>query len=183
MALEDFRSDDNSDQALRAIREGIVNGAEDIVDDILDRARRKVPVRTGNLQNSLQRDPPQVTPEQVSILFGAFAPYAAAVAYGSGIYSEHPDAPREPITPKNSKALAWTAPGVPRPPSDDGEAWRELVREGKATVVSQVRGQEPQPYLRPSVREVVGTRRGPRLMARALRESLQRRLPRADSRE
>jgi len=77
------------------------------------------------------------------------APYAAFVEYGTGIFSDHPKATREPIRPNKKETLAWVSRGS-RPASDDVEGWTMAREQGRAIYAKVVRGMKPRPFLRPA---------------------------------
>lgn len=80
----------------RALKQAIVEALEDSADRIVERARDFVPVETGNLQNSILRENPEVTSKSVSIVVGAYAENAASVEWGTGGQGE-PFAPQSPL--------------------------------------------------------------------------------------
>ncbi len=96
------------------------------------RAKEQAPVDTGNLRNSIQHR--QTGPMEAEV--AAHAEYAAAVEFGTGVFSTDPDADKQPIViePKEKRALYW--PGARHPV-------RRVVQQG----------QPPRPYLVPAAEE------------------------------
>lgn len=112
------------------------------------RAKEMAPVDTGNLRNSIQHRQTGRFEAEVA----AHAEYAAAVEFGTGIFSVAPGADHQPIVikPRQAKALYW--PGAKHP-------------------VRQVRqlGQPARPYLVPAAEEE--RQRFAAAVAKALRET------------
>lgn len=92
-------------------------------------AKRRAPVDTGFLRNSIHAEPTGELSAEIAV----GAEYAAAVEFGTGVRSIDPEAPHEPIVirPLHKQALFW--PGADHP---------------VAQVVQQ--GNPPQPYLTPA---------------------------------
>jgi len=112
------------------------------------RAKEMAPVDTGNLRNSIQHRQTGRFEAEVA----AHAEYAAAVEFGTGVFSTDPKANRQPIEirPRQAKALYW--PGAKHP-----------VRR-----VRQL-GQPPRPYMVPAAEEE--RQRFAAAVAKALRET------------
>ena len=75
--------------------------------------------------------------------------YAIGVEFGTGIYSDFPGASRQPIRPKNAKALRWVD-----------------KRTKKVIFVKEVKGMKPRPFLRSAFE--VALNRWPELVRKRL---------------
>lgn len=118
---------DAEDDLNQAIDRGVENTAEDIGNS----AQRRAPEDTGDLKRSKV-----VEPGDLGIWIVLFtADHAAATEYGSGLHGERGE--KYPIEAKNADYLQF--------PGRDGETiYRKKVMHP---------GVEPQPFLRPGVRE------------------------------
>lgn len=114
-------------------------------------AKRLVPVRTGNLQRAITSDVISLGGAIRGVVYPNMkpAPYAADVEFGTGLYSEHPQASKGVIRPKNKKALAFMLNGSDSRPTT-AEGWRQAVRDGRAMVVPYIKGMHAHPYMRPT---------------------------------
>lgn len=77
-------------------------------------AKRKVPVKTATLRNSIAHD---VRPEEMTGYVGTSVPYAPYVEIGTGIYSSRGDGRKTPwiyTDPETGKAV-WTRGSHPHP--------------------------------------------------------------------
>lgn len=112
------------------------------------RAKEKAPVDTGNLRNSIQHR--RTGPLEAQVEPGA--EYAAAVEFGTGVFSTDPEADHQPIViePRERRALSW--PGAEHPV-------RRVVQQG----------QPARPYLVPAAEEE--RQRFAAAVAAALRET------------
>jgi len=90
---------------------------------LFSRAQDNVSVKTGTAARSISMEPVEVTAGGVTGGIGAGgagAPYFGVLEFGSGIYSDMPGAPHQPIVirPVHAKALAWPksrmGPNVPQ---------------------------------------------------------------------
>jgi hypothetical protein len=100
-------------------------------------AKRMCPVDNGPLRASIGIDRVKRDARGLYISIGSDKEYAAAVEFGSGLFGTGPGAKRQRITAKNGKALRFKIGG------------QVIFRRSVA-------GQQPQPFLRPALREVVG---------------------------
>ncbi|HEU4752061.1 MAG TPA: HK97-gp10 family putative phage morphogenesis protein [Armatimonadota bacterium] len=98
--------------------------------DVEAQAKVNAPVDTGFLRNSIQAEMKGELTAEVTV----GAEYGVLVEFGTGVHSEFPGAPKQPIViePKDKKALFW---------------------EGAEHPVGRVviQGSHPQPFLGPAV--------------------------------
>ena len=149
---EGYSFKNNIKKIQKAMVVGIIKGIEDLGDLICEYAMQQVPVQTGNLMRSISAnknmgaliklsDKDYVTVPvnfakvhkdgRVTFEVGAYAPYAAAVEFGSKPHV---------IRPKNKEMLHWK--GV------NGEKFFAFKVNHPGT--------DPQPFMRPAIDEVKG---------------------------
>ena len=138
-------------KAGKELAEKFNEGVADMVDYAATRSQELVPVDNSPLKISMEvvHDQPVFTH---TITY--HSDHAAYVEYGTGIFSTHPQATRRPITPQNKKVLAWVTAGR-RPAPEDKEGWRVAKQQGRAVIAKSIKGQKPQPFLRPAVDEAM----------------------------
>jgi len=88
---------------------------------------------TGNLTKSINT---RVNGGEIEVSFPFYAKY---LEWGTGIYSEHPQATEQVIRPKHGKALAW---GKTIGRTKDGRPKKEFV-------FKYIKGMTPAPFIRP----------------------------------
>jgi HK97 gp10 family phage protein len=117
---------------LNAFDVGATLGMASAGDFVVTQARAKAPQRTGQLVNSIQREPVEgsFTAGTLGVTIGAGAPYATFVEFGTGIFGPK----KARIYPTTKKALSWEGP------------------EGRITVRS-TKGMPAKPYLVPAIEE------------------------------
>ena len=124
---------ENSKRFKQAMQRGLERAVQDIGDQLVMDAVRLVPVRTGNLQRSIQWINDENDKSKISIIFMATAPYAASVEFGVRPYM-HPG-----VKPKRKKYLRFTPKGSDKP---------IFVKEVKPFMHP---GQAAKPFMRPSI--------------------------------
>jgi hypothetical protein len=139
--------------------------------EIANDARDRAPAKTGALRRSITALQVRVAGSRIigGVSAGApGAPYAKAVEFGTGVFSEAPDSPRQPIVivPVRARALAWPRPSLGPPGGPNlrlsgairthirrkllaGALRPEQVFVFAKRVVQQ--GRPPRPYIRPAV--------------------------------
>lgn len=85
--MDNAKFRDNAPAIKRALRRGIRNATKDVADRIVERAIELCPISKdgggGNLQRSIDAKKPVTRKDSVECEFGAYAPYAASVEYGT----------------------------------------------------------------------------------------------------
>lgn len=107
-------------------RKAIWSGLVNLVEEIEARAKKEVPIRTGNLVNSITST---VSPDGRKAEVRATAPYAEFVHRGTGIFGPF----KRPVVPTTKKALFW--PGGRHP-------------------VRSVKGMRANPFFERAVRQI-----------------------------
>lgn len=141
--VEDL-TEELSEKMARMVSDAVVKVAADIE----GRAKEQAPLDTGNLRNSIQHRQTGRFEAEVA----AHAEYAAAVEFGTGVFSTDPEADHQPIViePRERRALSW--PGAEHPV-------RRVVQQG----------QPARPYLVPAAEEE--RQRFAAAVAKSLRET------------
>lgn len=155
------------EDVMDALRAGMREATEDMADFVVQVAKGFVPVgETGNLSRSIMAKEPVEQRDQVSIMVGAYAEYAAAVEYGSATRGE----------PMGSAPPA----GWPTPPP--GKRWWAKYPIEDAFGIKGLTvfhpGIEPKPYMRPSIDMLRSTTAWRRIMQKSLYAALDRRFKR-----
>jgi hypothetical protein len=181
--------EDNSEEIRRAIAKAVKRGLNDIADRIVELAKERVPGQSYNLFRSIQRGTIEETRYGFAFEYGAYAPYAAMVEYGTGMAGEPVGSkyrspvqgkviwPKDPpgkrvygrIYPRYAKVLAWVDPGERRPTTKQG--WRDAKKRGVAHFRPWVRGQQAQPFMRPAV-DIVRVQESEDILYQALKQYL-----------
>lgn len=139
---------DNNKLLLRVMQKGAMKGVKRVADAIVEEAKKKVPVREGNLLRSIDSQQPKaVGKEGASCELGAYADYA--------LFVEYPTMPHD-IVPKTRQALRWEG--------GDGEVhFAKRVHHP---------GTDGQPFMRPSVDKLKP--RGPFMIEEEIRLELRK---------
>lgn len=172
---------DNRKKIERAILRGLINGIEDLADRICELGAEQVAVKTGNLQRSISSernmgrtikvgdDPPKFIQVpihladvdrnkfRIAMKFGAYAPYAAAVEFGTGPHIIEPRKDRAEASGqlRTNPHLRWKTDG-------GGEVFAKRVKHPGTTA---------QPFMRPAV-DTVRKKEFLPLMQNAITEEL-----------
>jgi hypothetical protein len=187
MGLRNVRIRDNRTILMDAIRRGAVKGIRDSADRIVELAKDRVPVSTGNLERSIQAKPVRSSLTRVSAEFGAYSGYAAAVEFGTAgqgepfgsAYISPVGADDWPLIPPGKKRFG-PYKIRPRPPR---RALRWVDNHGVhfAREVTHP-GIQSQPYMRPAV-DIVRHREAPRILRERIQGEIRRALKPRDTRK
>lgn len=129
----EFEINDMTDEIKAATKEQILRALVHIGQKMHEYATNLVPVRTGNLRNSIAF---QVDPDEMSVYIGSNSEYAAYVELGTGKYSEVGGTPEKRWVYQDEATGEWHI-GVPQRPrhfikpavADHGDTYKEILIE------------------------------------------------------
>jgi hypothetical protein len=153
----EFRFQQAKTEVLAAIARGQYKGMDAIGQLLVQSAKRKAPVKRGDLVRSIMYEGPvNDGPWRMIVMAGPTVQYGAAQEFGSGLYHSDPaKRAKYPILPgavtgkSSAKALAFKWPDGPR----DHPAYNaDLDMFFFAKVMHP--GVRPQPYMRPALEDL-----------------------------